>query len=508
MKFPKLPGLSKLPNFSKLSKLLKKRSGDDDDSDEDDDDDDDFAGKEEEESPKAGFGGGDDDDDDDDDDDEEGKGSRKPLIIIAAGSFVLLAGIIGGAGWWYFADTSDAPVKAAQKPDNRTKGPRVRMAMPAKPGSLNSLLSPPPGRIVAIRGRTSGVAGEKPGMTPSASGPAKAAAADPMRARRVGDIGGKFGGKADPLGGSLNAIGSDTQGAGIGVVIPAVTSVTIRNLPNHPGSKPLGPVPDARLVEKKEGLPGMLPIAGKEGTMSWQAYARPFEAKDDRPKVAIAIIGLGLSRAATMAAIGKLPPEITLVLDPYAKDLGDWLVRARLVGHEVMVALPMESERFPIHDAGPFSMDTGLKVEDNLKRLELVLSQFTGYTGVATVMGSRFSTSETLLRPVLEVLKERGLMLITTGNRESSAVPKIASLIGLPRVISDITLDDEPSRAAIRAKLERLEEIARERSVGVAIARAYPVTIDRLIAWTRSLEGKKMVLVPVSAVVDTTQKKE
>ena len=34
-----------------------------------------------------------------------------------------------------------------------------------------------------------------------------------------------------------------------------------------------------------------------------------------------------------------------------------------------------------------------------------------------------------------------------------------------------------------------------------------PVTIDRLIAWTRSQEGKKVVLDPVSAVADRTQKK-
>lgn len=511
MKFPKLPGLSKLLNFKKL---LKKRSGDDDDSDEDSDDeiDDDFDGKKDEESSIAGDdddSDADSDDDDDDDEDEEGTGSRKLLMIVAAGSFVLLAGIIGGAGWWYFSDTSDAPAKTAQKPDNAAKGPKVRMAMPAKPGSLNALLSPPPGGTMAKLGRPSGAAGKKPAMTPPALSPAKAAAvaADPMRGRRAGDIGGKFGGHANPLGGSLNAIGDAAQ-TGIGVVIPAVTSITTRNLPNHPGSKPLGPVPDVRLIEKKEGLPGVLPVVGQDGTMPWQFYARPFEAVDDRPKVAIAIIGLGLSRAATMAAIGKLPPEITLVLDPYAEGLGDWLVRARLVGHEVMVALPMESERFPLHDAGPLSMDTGLKVEDNLKRLELVLSKFTGYIGVATVMGSRFSTSESLLRPVLGALKERGLMLVTTGNLFLSAVPKVASEIGLPRVISDITLDDEPSRAAIGAKLERLEEIARERSVGVAIARPYPATIDRLIAWTRSLEGKKMVLVPISAVADTTQKKK
>ncbi|HIE19552.1 MAG TPA: divergent polysaccharide deacetylase family protein, partial [Rhodospirillales bacterium] len=190
-------------------------------------------------------------------------------------------------------------------------------------------------------------------------------------------------------------------------------------------------------------------------------------------------------------------------LDPYANDLSDWLVRSRLVGHEVMVNLPMESERFPIHDAGPYSMNTSLKVEENIKRLELVLSQFSGYFGVATVMGSRFGTSAKLLEPVLEVLKERGLMLLVTGPQKDLLAPKIAAKIGLPRVVSDLTLDDEPSRSEIEIKLMRLEEIIRESKFAVAVARPYPATIARLSAWIKKLEGKKITLVPVSALATT-----
>jgi polysaccharide deacetylase 2 family uncharacterized protein YibQ len=72
----------------------------------------------------------------------------------------------------------------------------------------------------------------------------------------------------------------------------------------------------------------------------------------------------------------------------------------------------MESERFPIHDAGPFSLDTGLKEADNIKRLELVFSQVSGYFGVATSMGSRFGASEALLTSVLNALKKRGLFFL------------------------------------------------------------------------------------------------
>ena len=236
--------------------------------------------------------------------------------------------------------------------------------------------------------------------------------------------------------------------------------------------------------------------------MPWKIYSRPYEGEDEGMRVAIVIIGLGLSRAASMAAIGKLPPQVTLALDPYALDLSDWLVRARLVGHEVMMTLPMESERFPVHDAGPYSLDTGLKEEENIKRLELVLSQVSGYFGVATVMGSRFGTSEALLKPILEVLKNRGLMVLSTGVQGSLLAPKIGKKIGLTQAVSDLTLDDEPSRANVEAKLLRLEGLIKERKVAVAVAHPYPATIARLIAWTKKLKEKKITLVPLSALAD------
>ncbi|NQU62119.1 MAG: divergent polysaccharide deacetylase family protein [Rhodospirillales bacterium] len=519
---PKLPKLPKLPKFSKLSKLpglsklLKRKGGEDDDIDDDDDSEDEFdeksdagsksdSAKDSGKDSGKGKGGDDDDDadeydDDDYDDDEEEEGSfgrKKQLLVAAVGAAVLLVGILGGAGWWYFSDDGGGAQKTAVRTQSQhrdpAKGQSVQLALPPKPGSKKAMLTPP-----------SGSKARRPARRDSAK-PSRSTQAGSKEGfgRVIGDIGGRFGGKANPLGGSLNALGGAPK-EGSGIVIPSVTSVTIQSLPDYPAGRPLGPTPDARLIEKKEGLPGPLPRIGEDDTKPWQAYARPYTSKEPGMRVAIAIIGLGLSRAATMASISKLPPEITLVLDPYATDLSDWLVRARLVGHEVMVALPMESERFPIQDAGPFSLDTGLSLEDNLKRLELVLSQFSGYTGVATVLGSRFGTSVELLTPVLDHLKKRGLLFLATGAQADLLAPKIAAKIGLPRAISDLTLDENPSRGAIEANLIRLEGIIRDKKSAVAIARPYPSTIARLIAWTKTLDGKKIELVPLSALADTS----
>ncbi len=450
------------------------------------------------------------DEDEDDydfgDDEFDEEPSKKPLLIAAGGALVVVIGILGGAGWWYFSGDDDGAGKMASKTGAKTasrsrekpKGPSFQLTLaPPKgeKGAPQPMLSPPPGSPASITPKTA----IAPALGRGKSGV--------ETARRAGQIGGRFGGKANPLGGSLNAVGG-RQEKGIGLVMPSVTSVTLRSLPDHPGGIPLGPTPDARLIEKKEGLPGPLPRIGEDGTTPWQAYARPYKEEKPGARVAVVLTGMGLSRAATMAAIGKLPPQVTLALSPYATDLSDWLVRARLVGHEVMLAIPMESERFPVQDAGPFSLDTSLKVEDNLKRLDLVLSQLSGYFGVTTTMGSRFGTSEKLLTPVIEVLNKKGLFILIPGTEKGLLLKKLASKIGMPRAVVDINIDEVPSLIAIEAQLLRLESILKEKKSAIAVAQPYPSTIARLIVWFKKLQGKKINLVPLSALADTTKTRE
>jgi hypothetical protein len=477
----------------KLPKFLKRKKKSEDGEDEVEEEEAEAAAEDEpEEEPEEGEKG------------EEGEGGgkldrRKRLILIAAGAGVLLLGVLGGAGWWLFKGDAGANKTAAQGQmaagrDAAGKGPRASLAMPPAPGSLNTLVAPTPGQARLAAPAAPGQAA-RPGVQP-ASGPSGA-----KFASKVGEVAGAFTGSVDPLGGSLNAMGSTAAGQAGGIIVPAVTSSTVNRLPDQPPTEPLPATPDARLVEEMKGSPAPLPRIGKDGAMAWQVYARPNKVEEGA-RVAIIMVEVGLSRAATMAAITKLPPEITMVLDPYAKDLSDWVVRSRLAGHEVMIGLPMESERFPIQDAGPFAMDTSLSAEDNVKRLEALLSQVSGYTGVATMMGTRFGTSEALLTPVLEALKGRGLMLVTTGPRGIVATPKIAAKVGLPRAASDLVIDEDPSRLAIEAKLNQLEELVRQRQVAVAVAHPYPATVERLINWTTTLKFKKITLVPVSALAN------
>ncbi len=266
-----------------------------------------------------------------------------------------------------------------------------------------------------------------------------------------------------------------------------------------PGGLP--PAPEPALVEPSPL--GPLPRIGPNGREPWRAYARPFDAGDERPKVAIILSGLGLSAAATEAAIQGLPSEVTLAFQPFADNIQQWIRLSRAAGHEVLLNLPMEPVDFPANDPGPRALFVSLSPEENQDRLRWALSRVSGYVGVVNHMGSRFTVSREAMQPILAELKARGLLFVDARSAARSVATGLASEMQVPRAINDRFLDNrEVSRATIDARLAEVEQIARETGVSIAIGQAFPVTIERVREWSDKLSGKGIALVPISAVVD------
>ena len=431
----------------------------------------------------------DEDDDDWDEDDEDGgrrkRGGRsKKLVFIAAGITVLALGIAGGAALWLMGD--DKPQSAGVPlPEGA-----VQMALPPRSGSLNSVEEGsdrplPTDQAAAEQPADQAAQGQAEGApAPPAGGEAPNLMAQP------GGLGG---------GGSLNQLAGATDGVQ-GLVVQSVTAASYRRVQDLERGVALAAAPDKALLEKISGVAKPLPKIDSRGRKPWEVYARPLTGSEQGQQVALMMVGLGLSRAATIAAIRKLPAEVSLVFEPYAPDLEDWLLRARLAGHEVFVSLPMESGRFPNEDAGPMALTTTVQVVDNLKRLHSVLASFGGYVGVVSTMGSKFNTADGQLKPVLQEIKNRGLMFVDATRGKSSA-PTLAAEIDLPVVKNNVVLDDPPSSNLIQRKLRNLETFVSKNATAIALAHPYPVSIHQLQAWTKTLAEKKLVLVPVSALV-------
>jgi hypothetical protein len=191
-----------------------------------------------------------------------------------------------------------------------------------------------------------------------------------------------------------------------------------------------------------------------------------------------------------------------LAFSPYGQRLDYWAARARAAGHEILVLVPMEPINYPANDAGPKTLLTTATPMENRERLNWALSRFTGYVGVLSLFGSRYTTAPESLRPTLEAINGRGLIFVDSRTSLRSAGFRIAGEIGLPRAISNRFIDVQASRDEIDRRLDELVKIATTSGFAVGIGQPYPATVERVAAFVRAADERGLAIAPVSAIAD------
>ncbi|HVV34326.1 MAG TPA: divergent polysaccharide deacetylase family protein [Vitreimonas sp.] len=269
--------------------------------------------------------------------------------------------------------------------------------------------------------------------------------------------------------------------------------------PSAPPASPLPQAPLAGLFENTAN--GPLPIVARNGRTPAQAYARPFTPQANHPLIAVVIGGLGFNAAATQEAIDELPPEITLSFVPYANDVQGWINRARAKGHEVMLELPMEPFDPDADDTGPQTLLASAPAQQNIGRLQHLLGVATGYFGVTNYQGARFATSNQASAPVVQELRRRGLVLVSSGIGQRTALSAEASRAGLVNTAADRIIDARREADAIDDQLLNLEALALQNQSAIGAGFAYPVTIGQVGHWAQDVSSRGYQLAPVSAVL-------
>jgi polysaccharide deacetylase 2 family uncharacterized protein YibQ len=259
---------------------------------------------------------------------------------------------------------------------------------------------------------------------------------------------------------------------------------------------------DQRLLEKSRY--GMIPVAA-DGLKPFTAYAGGTDADRARaaktPSIAIVIGGLGVGAAKTSDAIMKLPPAVTLAFTPYGSDPGKLVERARLQRHEVLLQIPMEPFDYPDNDPGPQTLLTTLAPEQNLDRLFWHLSRFQGYAGIANFMGARFVVTDAAMQPIVREAARRGLGFLDDGSAPRSVAASLAEGQAMPFARADFSIDAVPTSVEIDRALAKLESLAKERGTAIGIASALPISIERISAWSKSLESRGVMLVPLTTAM-------
>lgn len=270
---------------------------------------------------------------------------------------------------------------------------------------------------------------------------------------------------------------------------PSLTPVAGQALPSSP----------AEGMAEQTDL-GPLPKIGSGNRAPWQIYARPFdEKKASGPVIAILVTGLGLSKEVTEEAL-KMPPDITVSINPYAPQATNWATSARALGHETLLELPVEPLSYPDIDPGPYALLSMNSPEENEKRLRWLLTRTSGYIGVYVPPGERFTGTLEVATPAFEWMNARGL--ITVFGRETSleSQEKVMAQSGMPFLRVTFRLDDVLTGEAIEQQLAALENAAVRKGFALGVAGPYPLSLRVISRWMEAAEKKGIIIAPVSVL--------
>lgn len=215
--------------------------------------------------------------------------------------------------------------------------------------------------------------------------------------------------------------------------------------------------------------------------------------------IAVVIDDMGLNEARSQRTI-DLPGPLALSFLTYARDLPSWVARARAAGHEVLAHLPMEPLD-PSHDPGPDALRVSMSPGEVRAAVAARLDGWSGYVGVNNHMGSRFCQDRRLMDAMMHELKSRGLFWLDSRTTERSvgiAAAKDAGVASLERFVFLDVIDDTD---AVLGQLRRLERRGRWRGRAIGIGHPHEATIQALAQWLPTLQHKRRVLVPITALL-------
>ena len=209
--------------------------------------------------------------------------------------------------------------------------------------------------------------------------------------------------------------------------------------------------------------------------------------------IAICIDDLGEDIAGTETAM-RLPRQVALSFLPFAPTTPGFAARAEDEGHTVLAHVPMQA--IGGSNPGPMALEIGMTPDEVTRRLAWSLERVPGAVGVNNHEGSRFTSDQAAMAPVMTMLKARGLFFFdsrTSGGSRGEAAAKVAGVDSIGR---DIFLDDDQSEAAVTAQLNALAAAAKRQGVAVAIGHPHAATLRLVKEWLAEDHGVKLVPLP------------
>jgi hypothetical protein len=228
---------------------------------------------------------------------------------------------------------------------------------------------------------------------------------------------------------------------------------------------------------------------------------KPPPIRPPRPRLAIVVDDLGADKRIAEELL-RLDASLTFSILPFQPHSRRIAQRAHAQGKEIILHLPLEPRGFPLKDPGKGALFVAMSERELLGQLRKDLDAVPFIVGVNNHMGSRFMEHAAAVRLVMGELKKRGLFFLdsrTTAKTEGYQIARELALLAGER---DIFLDNENDVQDIRAQLEALIRVAKDRGKAVGICHPYPATIIVLKGMIAKIKAQGIQIVPLSQALE------
>lgn len=199
-----------------------------------------------------------------------------------------------------------------------------------------------------------------------------------------------------------------------------------------------------------------------------------------------------------------LPAPVACAILPHTPHAIRLARDAHRAGKEVLLHLPMES--LTDEAPGPGVLDSSMPAREFLYTLAFDLTTVPHAVGVNNHMGSRLTQDPASMQLLMQALRNRGdLFFVDSRTSPRSVAARLASENGVPVIVRNVFLDNEPGTEAIRAQLEATLAIARREGTALAIGHPHPRTLSVLEEWLPTLAGQNVKLVPLTELLRLQQ---
>jgi len=217
------------------------------------------------------------------------------------------------------------------------------------------------------------------------------------------------------------------------------------------------------------------------------------------PLAAIIIDDMGYDYSMDEAFL-QIHAPLSFAFLPFAPNTPKLAGKARALGRDVLVHLPLEPENGAI-DPGPGVLRLDMDFNTTIETLKKDLDAVPGATGVNNHMGSKYTKNERAMKIVLTEIRRRHMFFVDSRTSAETKAYITARRMGIPAARRVVFLDHTEDQRAVRHEIARLIKEAGRRGSAVAIGHPLKVTLQVLYRELPRLM-KKVKLVPVHQIVE------